>query len=155
MIQNDTKLYCVQIHIINLYIVKRKRQLISDKKLYCKYVLKRIMLYQQRPYLATHRNSFATLVKYLNIRLSFPSFLSCITNKNLLQPWKTLWWINLFTFIIALYLLYLSLSYSLETFLLRHGWHTYMLCVEINYIYLLTIVYSQFKVMNAFGVLVF
>ena len=145
MIQNDTKLYCVQIHIINLYIVKRKRQLIQDKTLYCKYVLKRIMLYQQ----------ISTLVKYLNIGLSFPSFLSCITNKNILQPWKTLWWINLFTFIIALYLLYLSLSYSLETFLLRHGWHSYMLCVEINYIYLLTIVYSQFKVMNAFGILVF
>ena len=56
MIQNDTKLYCVQIDIINLYIVKRKRQLIQDKKLHCKYVLKRIMLYQQRPFLATDRN---------------------------------------------------------------------------------------------------
>ena len=127
MIQNDTKLYCVQIHIINLYIVKRKRQLIWDKKLYCKYVLKRRLLYQQRPFLPTDINRFATLLKYLNIRLSLLSFLSCITNKNILQPWKTLWWINLFTLIIALCLLYLSLSYSLETFLLRHDWHSHTL----------------------------
>ena len=141
MIQNDTKLYCVQIDIINLYIVKRKRQLIQDKKLHCKYVLKRTMLYQQRPFLATDRNRFiiAKPLKYLNIRLSFPSFLSCMTNKSLLQPWKTLWWINLFTFIIASYLLYLSLSYSLETFLLRHGWHSHTLTCyvwkSINFIF--------------------
>ena len=162
MIQNDTKLYCVQIHIINLYIVKRKRQLIQDKKLHCKYVLKRIMLYQQRPYLATHRNRFiyhhcdtCEISKYRTqlslIFIMYNKQEHFATLKDpLMNQFVYLYYCLIFT--LSIIILFLR-NFPLTSWLTQS--HTYILCVEINYIYLLTIVYSQFKVMNAFGVLVF
>ena len=169
MIQNDTKLYCVQIDIINLYIVKRKRQLIQDKKLHCKYVLKRIMLYQQRPFLATDRNRLRNVINiFIHYHCETFEISKYQTQLSVIfimydkqEPFATLKDPLMNQFVYLYYCLIFTLSiiilflrnFPLTSWLTQS--HTYMLCLEINYIYLLTIVYSQFKVMNAFGVLVF
>ena len=118
------------------------------------------MLYQQWLFLATHRNRFiiATLLKISKyqtqlsvIFITYDKQEHFATLKDpLMNQFVYLYYCLIFT--LSIIILFLR-NFPLTSWLTQS--HTYMLCLEINYIYLLTIVYSQFKVMNAFGVLVF
>ena len=122
------------------------------------------MLYQQKPFLATDRKRLI-FIHYRGDTFEISKYQTQLSVIFIMydkqEPFATLKDPLMNQFVYLYYCLIFTLSiiilflrnFPLTSWLTQS--HTYILCVEINYIYLLTIVYSQFKVMNAFGVLVF